>query len=140
LYILANNLQWKDNHYPKKFGLIARNITHDAPSKANAITTCLINFFPLVACSSLAHPIDINTPHTIIAIKQNINITVITILVNHANKRGNAVVGVTSVVFDEELERKLIQFPTKGTLVFKDMPPIALQAQRCADHQDSIQF
>lgn len=110
--------------------MITRNITPDAPSKANAITTCLIRSFPFVACHSSAHHIDIITPPTIIAIKQNINITVITIFVNHANKRGNAVSGVTCVVLDDELARKLIQLPTKGTLVFKEIQPIALHAQR----------
>jgi hypothetical protein len=100
----------------------------------------LINSFHLLACSSLAPPLEIITHQTIIAIKQNTNITVITILVNHAIKVGNALVGVTTVVFDDELARKLIQFPTKGTLVFKDIPPIALQAQRSWDQPDPIQL
>gem|GEM_PF-2172568 len=118
--------------------MITRKITPEAPSKASAITTCLIKSFPFFACSSLAPPIDISTPPTTIAIKQKSNITVITIFVNHANKRGNAVVGVTCVVSAEELARKLMQFPTKGTFVFKDIPPIALQAQRSGDHQSSV--
>lgn len=114
-------------------------MTPDAPSKASAITTCLIKSFPFFACSSLAPPIEINTPPAIIAIKQNINIIVITIFVNHANKRGNAVSGVTCVVLDDELARKLIQLPTKGTLVFKDIHHKALQEQRSEDHQPDTQ-
>jgi len=112
-------------------------MTPDAPSKASAITTCLIKSFPFFACSSLAPPIEINTPPAIIAIKQNINIIVITIFVNHANKRGNAVVGVTMVVLDHHpgVARKLIQLPTKGTFVFKDIHQTALHEQRSTGHQ-----
>lgn len=99
-------------------------MTPEAPSKANAIITCLISSFPFVACASLAHPIEINTPHTIIAIKQNINITVIVIFVNPASRRGNALVGSVTVVFGSALAvltflRNIIQFPTNGTLVLR---------------------
>lgn len=118
---------------------MTRNITPEAPSKANAITTCLIKSFPFFACPSLAHSIDINTPPMIIAIKQKINITVITIFVNPASKRGNALVGsVIDVVLEEELLFNAIQFHTKGTLVFNTIPPIALQAQRSAGHHQVV--
>lgn len=60
-------------------------------------------------------------------------------LVNPAKRRGNALVGVTCVVLDEALLRKLIQLPTKGTLVFNDIHHIALQAQRSGDHQEFVQ-
>jgi len=119
--------------------LITRSITPDAPSKASAITTCLIKSFHFFACSSLAPPIEINTPPTIIAIKQKINITVITIFVNPQSKRGNAVVGVTCVVSADELARRLIQFHTKGTLVFNDIHHNALHEQRSGDHQLDMQ-
>lgn len=114
-------------------------MTPDAPRRASATTTCLMRSFPFFACSSLAPPIEINTPPTIIAIKQKINITVITIFVNHARRRGNAVAGVTSVVLEDELERKLIQLPTNGTLVFNDIHHKALHEQRSGDHQLDIQ-
>jgi len=75
-----------------------------------------------------------------IAIKQNIRIIVITILVSPATRTGNAVVGSTTVVFHEELPRKAIQLPTKGTLVLSDIPPIALQTQRSGAHPSLIQL
>lgn len=112
-------------------------MTHDAPRSASAITTWVISFFQSSYWDGLAHPIDIMTPPTIIARKQNIKITVIIIFVTATIRSGNAVSGVTWVVFGSEDLRKLMQLPTNGTFVLRDIHPIALHAQRSGDHQST---
>jgi len=109
-------------HYLKKVGLIRRNITHEAPNNAMAITTWVISFFH---CSLF--PDDIITPATTIAQKHTINITESNILLIAPSNTGNALTGVTTVLLPSAPLIVVplpysIHLPTNGTLVYKDIP------------------
>jgi len=77
--------------YPKKFGLIKRRMTPDAPSNARAAITLPIMVFHLLYHSSPVPDAAISTHATMIAINDARRMTVTSILVNQSIRRGKAV-------------------------------------------------
>lgn len=105
--------------YPKKFGLIKRKITHEAPSNAIPITTLIIIFFPPDGL-----PVAIIIPPMIIRTNETIRIRVINILIKLHINTGNAVCQVTPVSSLSPTSSGLfsIQLPINGILVLSDIP------------------
>lgn len=121
--------------YPKKFGLIRRRITPDAPSNARAAITLPMILVPLAYHSSLSPDAAIITPATMIAMNDARRITVTSILVNQSISAGKAVSPVTCIVVVEVFRNFLscniffsaaesiwIHLPMKGTVVLRLIP------------------
>ena len=103
--------------YPKKFGLIKRKITHEAPSKAIPITTFIIIFLP-----PHGSPVAILIPPMIIKTKEVIKISVTNILVKLHIRTGKAVFQVTPVSSGLlALALDSIHLPINGILVLSNI-------------------
>ena len=98
--------------YQKKFGLIRRNITPEAQSKAKPITTFIIIFLP-----PLGLPVAIIIPPITIKTNETIKIIVTNICVNAHIKVGKA----SCDDFPPYLGSS-IHLPINGTLVFNSTP------------------
>ncbi|HCY21795.1 TPA: hypothetical protein DIC40_08365 [Patescibacteria group bacterium] len=115
-------------NYPKKFGLIRRRITPDAPKRAKATITFPISAFPLDAQLSSPPEAEIITQPANMPTNPIKIITVTNILVSPHISIGKAVLSVTLLSFaslDQSSVDHLdssIQFPIKGTLVLSWIP------------------
>ena len=105
--------------YPKKFGLIRRKITPDAPRSAIPTTTFIIIFLP-----QAGSPVAIMIPPITIRTNDMIKITVTNILTKLHIKTGNASAQLTPVssgLLYTLLEVNSIHFPINGTDVLSDI-------------------
>gem|GEM_PF-3024728 len=102
--------------YPKKFGLIKRKMTPEAPRRAIPTTTLMIIFFPP------GLPVAIMIPQMMIKTNETIKIIVTSILVRLHIKTGNAVSQVTLVSPGPWFAvLSSIQLPINGTEVLSDI-------------------
>jgi hypothetical protein len=104
--------------YPKKFGLMRRNITPDAHKIASQIITFLIIFFPAATLFGSAHQVEIITPPIMIKTKETIKIAVTNIFISAVIKTGKA---SPSAIFPP-CAVVAMQLPIKGTEVFSLVP------------------
>ena len=105
--------------YPKKLGLIKRNMIHDTHNKIKAATTFHIRSLHCAKFHSLIHQLIIITHHTTTIKKEEINTAVITILLSDHISLGNALIGL---ILESELIQISIQSHINGTTVFNWIP------------------
>ena len=106
------------SNYPKKLGLIKRNITPYVPRSAVPIITLVIIFLPL-----LGSPLAIIIPPIMIKTKEIIKISVTNILVKLHINTGKASAQVTPVSSGPTLAAELsIHLPINGIEVLSDTP------------------
>lgn len=105
--------------YPKKLGLIKRNMIHDTHNKIKAATTFHIRDFHSPKFLSLIHPLIIIIHHITTKRNEKINIAVMVILLSDHISLGNALIGL---ILESELIQISIQSHINGTTVFSWIP------------------